>query len=111
MHGVVAVLHEHSVELAELHGQSYASTRTQAIHVLAAFFPRRHIGCAAVAGKDLAFFKVDVDRMVPARAGILQSPDFTRARCGRRGNPAIVGLQQWCRHLSLRPTDLYRSDR
>src|ERR1051326_6221364 len=93
MHGVVAVLHEHSVELAELHGQSYASTRTQAIHVLTAFFPRRHISCAAVAGKDLAFFKVDVNRMVPTCASILECPDFTRARCGSSGNPSVVGLQ------------------
>src|SRR5882724_10954409 len=93
MHGVVAVLHEHSVELAELHGESYASTRTQTIHVFAAFFPRRHIGCAAIAGKNLTLFKVDVNRMIPSCAGILQSPDFTGARCGRRGDPAIVSLQ------------------
>src|SRR5258708_538914 len=93
MHGVVAVFHEHSEELAELHGESYASTWTQAIHVLAASLPRWHIGCAPVAGKNLAFFKVDVNRMIPAAAGVLESPDFARTRCGRRGDPAIVGLQ------------------
>ena len=93
MHGVVAMLHEHSVEFTELHGKGYASTWTKAIHVLAAFFPRGHIGCAAVAGEDLAFFKMDVDGVIPAGAGVLQRPDLPRARCGRRGDPAVIGLQ------------------
>ncbi len=93
MHCVVAMLHEHSEEFAELHGKSYASTWTQTIHVFAAFFPRRHIGCAAIAGKNLAFFKVDVDWVVPSCTGVLERPDFTRARCRGSGNPSIVSLE------------------
>src|ERR1043166_1593339 len=93
MHGVVAVLHEHSVELTELHGEGYASARTQTIYVLAAALPRRHIGCAAVAGQNLAFFKVNVDRMVPAGAAILECPELACARSRRRSDPAVIGGQ------------------
>src|SRR5258708_20961598 len=37
--GVMAVLHVHAAPVAELHGQGYASPRTQTINVFAAFFP------------------------------------------------------------------------
>src|SRR6185437_14253276 len=69
-----------------------ASTRTQTINVLAALFPRRNIACAAVAGENPAFFKVDVDRVIPAAAAVLQRPDFTRAVARRRrdASPACV---------------------
>src|SRR5215475_15384450 len=93
MHGVVAMLHEHSVELTELHGKGHASAWTETIHVLAAALPCRHIGCAAVAGQDLAFFKVNVDRMIPACAAILECPDLPRARRGCSGDPAVVGRE------------------
>src|SRR6185312_5136404 len=79
MHGVVAVLHEHAAPIAELHGQGYAASGTQAIHVLAAFFPGRNVRSFSVPGQDLAFFKVDVDRVIPAAATVLQRPDFTRS--------------------------------
>src|SRR5258708_35830683 len=75
--GVMAVLHVHAAPVAELHGQGYASPRTQTINVFAAFFPCGNVGGAAVAGQDLAFFEVDVDRVIPATATVDQGPDFT----------------------------------
>src|SRR5690242_16334373 len=91
MHGVVAVLHEHSIEFTELHGEGYGSCRTQTIDVFAAALPRGHIRRAAIAGKNLAFFKVDVNRMVPTTAGIDERPDLARSGLRCCGNSAIVG--------------------
>src|SRR5215831_2058538 len=92
MHRVVAVLHEHAAPIPELHGKSHASTRTQAIDVFAALFPGRNVSSATVAGQDLAFFKVDVDRVIPAAAAVLQRPDFTRSvtRSRRNASPTRV---------------------
>src|SRR5579864_6924222 len=97
VHCVVAVLHEHSTPVAELHGQGHASTRTQAIDVFAALFPSRNVSSATVAGKDLAFFKVDVDRVVPSAAAVLQSPDLTRSVTRSRGDTSPAGVQ----HLAI----------
>src|ERR1700756_1768662 len=93
VNGVVAVLHVHSTPVTELHGQGHASTRPQAVHVFTTLFPSRHIGCAAVTGKDLTFFKVNVNRVIPSTTSILQGPDFTSAELRRRGNTAKAGIQ------------------
>src|SRR5437899_2430536 len=92
MHCVVAVLHEHATPIAELHGQSHASARTQTIHVLAALLPRRNVSSATVPGQDLAFFKVDVDRVVPSAAAVLQGPDFARAEGRSCGETTEAGI-------------------
>src|SRR5256885_3887752 len=76
VHRVVAVLHEHSAEVAELHGDGDAARGAEAVHVLAAALPRRHVAQAAIAGEDLAFLEVDVDRVIPATAAGLQGPDL-----------------------------------
>ena len=70
MRGVVAVLHEHPRELPELHGDGNTSTGMEAIGVLAAPLPRRHIAEAAVAGEDLALFEMGMDRVIPASATV-----------------------------------------
>src|SRR6185312_6483360 len=97
MHGVVAVLHEHPAPIAELHGQSHASTRTQTIDVFAALFPCRDIAGAAIAGQDLAFFKVDVDWVIPSAATVPECPDFASAIFRSCRNASEAGIQ----HLAV----------
>src|SRR5690242_12648280 len=63
------------------------------IHILATLFPRRHVGSLAVAGQDLAFFKVDVDRVIPATATVLNGPDFARAVARRSRNAAPARVE------------------
>src|SRR5471032_1637565 len=67
---VVAVLHVHAAPIAELQGDGDAAAGTQTINVLAAKFPRWYVAGAAVAGQDLAFFEVDVDRVIPTAATV-----------------------------------------
>src|SRR5579859_1689463 len=93
----MAVLHEHAAPIAELHGQSHAAAGTQTIHVFAAFFPGRNVSSATVAGQDLAFFKVDVDRVIPSAAAVLQSPDLARSVTRSRGDTSPAGVQ----HLAV----------
>src|SRR6478609_122584 len=94
---VMAVLHEHAAPIAELHGQGHASTRTQAIDVLAAFLPSRNVSSATVTGQDLAFFKVDVDRVIPTAATVLQCPHFAGTVGWGCGDTAEAGIQ----HLAV----------
>src|SRR6478672_5010298 len=79
MNCVVAVLHKHAAPIAELHGDGYAAAWTQAIHVFAALFPGRNVSSATVAGQDLAFFKVDVNGVVPSAATVAEFPHLARA--------------------------------
>src|SRR5947209_13209104 len=92
VYGIVAVLHEHAAPVTELHGQGHAAARTQTIDVFTAFFPCRNVAGAAVPGQNLAFLKVNVNRMIPAAAAILQRPDFTRAELGCSRDAAEIGL-------------------
>src|SRR5207302_6784855 len=64
MGGVVAVLHEHSAPIAELHRERDASVRAEPIHVLAALLPRRDVISTAHTGQDLTFFDMEVDRLI-----------------------------------------------
>src|SRR3989449_4379764 len=91
--GVVAVLHEHSAEVPELHGDLDASVRAQAIDVLAPFLPGRHVARAAVAFEDLPLLEVDVDRMIPAAAVVHQVPDLAGAEPRRRRDPPEVRVE------------------
>src|SRR5579864_144064 len=91
---VMAVLHEHAAPIAELHGDGDAAAWTQTIHVFAALLPRRHVRSAAVAGQDLAFFKVDVNGMVPSAATVLQCPHFARAVLRQRRDAAEAGVER-----------------
>jgi len=50
---------------------------------------------AAVPGQYLAFFKVDVDWMIPAAATVLECPDFAGAKPLRRGETTKAGVQHW----------------
>src|SRR5262249_59129683 len=43
VHGVVAVLHEHPLEVAELHGDGDGSARPEAVDILAALLPWPHL--------------------------------------------------------------------
>src|SRR5512140_568465 len=94
VHRVVAVLHVHSAEVAQLHQQGHASARAQAVDVLAAALPGGNVGGAAVAGDDLAFLEVDVDGVIPAAAAVLQRPLLegvgAAARSGRDAAVARV---------------------
>src|SRR5438309_7833715 len=92
MHRVVTMLHEHAAPVTELHGQGYASTRTQTVHIFAALLPCRNVAGTAVPGQDLAFFEVDMDRVIPASATVLQRPDFTRAELGRSRDTSEISL-------------------
>src|ERR1051326_3503603 len=94
VNSVVAMLHEHAAEIAELHGQSDAAARTQSINILAALLPCRYVGSTAVPRQNLAFFKMDVDRVVPATASVLESPDFARPELGRSRDASIVGVER-----------------
>src|SRR6185312_124904 len=92
VHRVMAVLHEHAAKVAELHGQCHAAAWTQTIYVLPSLLPSRNITGASVSSEDLAFFKVDVNGMVPSASTVLQSPDFARAETRRRGNASVIGV-------------------
>src|SRR5215472_15488126 len=91
MHGVVAVLHEHPAPIAELHADDHVPVHAQAVDVLAAALRRRRR--LSVAGDDLAFFKVDVDGMVPIES-TLQSPLLGGCESGLRRDAPEVGLQR-----------------
>src|SRR5712691_6974855 len=93
VHGVVAVLHEHAAEVPELQRDGHTSPGAQTIDVFAALLPWRHVARTPVAGKDLAFLEVDVDRVIPATAAVLQRPDLARAHLGRRRNPPDARVQ------------------
>src|SRR4051812_9180774 len=93
VHRVVAVLHEHSAEVAELHGEGHAARRTEPVDVLAALLPRRHVRGAAVPGEDLAFLEVDVDRVIPSAAAVLDRPDLASPVLGSSRDAAEVGVQ------------------
>ena len=82
MHGVVAVLHKHAAPVAELHGNGHCAILFQTVNILAASLRLRNVAEAAVAGEDLAFFKVDVDRVVPVKASF-QDPDLAGAELRR----------------------------
>ena len=84
VHSVVAMLHEHAAEVAELHSEGDTAPWPQPIDVLAALLPCRYVAGAAVAGEDLALLKVDVDRVIPAAAAIFQGPDFAGPVVRRR---------------------------
>src|SRR5262249_1141001 len=56
--GVVAVLHEHPAKISELHRDLDTSVRAEAIDVLAALLPGRHVAGAAVALEDLPLLEV-----------------------------------------------------
>src|SRR5436190_21314375 len=93
MYGVVAMLHEHAAPVAELHGQGDAASRPQAVDVFASCFPGRNVGSASVAGKDLPFLKVNVDRVVPAAAGIRECPYLARAKLRGSGDTGKVRVE------------------
>src|SRR3954470_1759705 len=93
VHRVVAVLHEHSAEVAELHGEGHAARRTEPVDVLAALLPRRHVRGAAVAGEDLAFLEVDVDGVIPSAAAVLDRPDLASPVPGSSRDASEVGVQ------------------
>src|SRR5689334_6729787 len=93
MDSIVAMLHEHAAPVAELHGQGHAATWPQTVDIFASGFPGRDVGSASVAGKDLPFFKVDMDRVVPAAAGIGERPYLACAEFWRGGNAAKVRVE------------------
>src|SRR5437660_2022120 len=68
VYGVVAVLHEHAAPVTELHGQGHAAAGPQTVDVFTALLPCRNVARTAVPGQDLAFFKVNVDGVIPAAA-------------------------------------------
>src|SRR5712671_2995953 len=100
--GVVAVLHEHPAEVAELHGDGDAPTGAEPVDVLASLLPGRHRVRIAVAVEDLPLLEVDVDRVVPAAAAVLQVPDLAGAVAGPGRDAAVVGVE--------RPTLVVRLD-
>ena len=91
---VVAVLDIGTCELAEanchLHHRAAVGLRADAIDVLAgvAFPDRRR---PAVAGENLPFLEVDMNRVAPASAVALDAPDFPRAHLRGSGNALDVG--------------------
>src|SRR5512140_523534 len=99
VHRVVAVLHVHSAEVAELHPQGHAAARPQPVDVLAPPLPGGNVGRAAVAGDDLALLEVDVDGVVPAAAAVLQHPRLGGGgvASGSGGDASVVRVQ----HASL----------
>src|SRR5262249_52748412 len=90
VHGVVAMLHEHPAEVAELQRDGPLPARAQSPYVLATLLPRRNVGRAAVARQRLALLEMDVDRMVPAAAAVAQRPDLAGAEARRRRDSAEV---------------------
>src|SRR6476620_5002477 len=93
MHGVVAMLHEHAAPVTELHGDGDSATLFQPVNIFAASLCLRNVGEAAVAGKDLPFFKVDVDWVVPVEASF-EDPYLAGAELRRRRDPAEIGLER-----------------
>src|SRR5881397_157762 len=79
VHGVMAVLHEHAAEVAELHRDRHGAAGMQAIHVLPPLLSGWNVGCASVPRQNLPLLEMDVNGMIPAAAAVLQRPDFTRA--------------------------------
>src|SRR5689334_9913388 len=96
VHRVVAVLHVHSAEVAELHPQGHASAGTEPVDVLAPLLPGGNVGRAAVAGDDLALLEVDVDGVVPAAAAVLQEPRLGGGGVapGSGGDAPVVRVQR-----------------
>src|SRR5215510_12553170 len=91
VHGVVAVLHEHPTPVAELQRDVNGAVGAQPPDVLAALLPGRDVRRFAVASQRLALLEVDVDRVVPTTAAVLQVPDLACTVAGRRRYPAEVG--------------------
>src|SRR5215813_15553434 len=87
------MLHEHAAPIAELHRQGDASSRAQPVDILAALLPGWNVCGASIASQDLSFFKMNMNGMVPAAAGIHQGPYFTRTEARRRGDTAKVRIQ------------------
>src|SRR5262245_26295886 len=91
--GVVAVLHEHPAPVSELQRDGDAAVRPEPIDVLASPFPRRHLVGTSVASEDLALLEMNVDRVIPATAVILQSPDLASAVLWGGGDPPEVCIE------------------
>src|SRR5882672_8652495 len=106
VHGVVAVLHEHPAEVAELHGDRDAPSRAKPIDILASPLRGRDGVRISVAVEDLALLEVDVDRVVPSAAAVLQDPRLAGAVSGRGRDAAIVRVE----HLTVVRLDAPRSD-
>src|SRR5262249_42971645 len=66
---------------------------TKPINVLAAPLPRRHLAGTSIAGEDLPFLEVDVDRVIPAPAVVLQGPDLAGAIFWRCRDPTEVRVE------------------
>src|SRR5947209_1561675 len=94
MNGVVAMLHEGSTPIPELHRKRDTSTGTKTIHVLSPSLPRRNLGRISIARQDLTFLEVDVNRVIPPAASVLQGPDLAGAvfRCGR--DSSKIGVER-----------------
>src|SRR5262245_40765710 len=100
MHGVVAVLHEHAAPVPELHGNGDTAAGAEAVDILAATLPQWDVTGFPIAGENLTLLKVDVDRVIPATATVLQCPDLARPvfrRCRdatevRSEHGAAIGL-------------------
>src|SRR5437879_6105058 len=90
MCGVVAVLHEHPSKVPELQRDRDVTARAQPPDVLPAALRCRDIARLAVAGEGLALLEVDVDRVIPATAAVIQVPDLARAGARRRRDPPEV---------------------
>src|SRR5260370_30606795 len=91
MHGVVAVLHEHPAPIAELHPDDHVAVRTQAIDILTSALRRRWR--LSIPGDDLAFFKMDVNGVVPVKSA-LQGPLFGSCESWLRRDAPEVRLQR-----------------
>src|SRR5260370_30436816 len=89
MHGVVAVLHEHPAPIAELHPDDHVAVRTQAIDILTSALRRRWR--LSIPGDDLAFFKMDVNGVVPVKSA-LQGPLFRSGESWLRRDAPEVRL-------------------
>src|SRR5260370_5075687 len=91
MNGVVAVLDEHPAPIAELHPDDEVGVRKQAIDILRSALRRRWR--LAIPGDDLAFFKMDVNGVVPVKSA-LQGPLFGSGESWLRRDAPEVRLQR-----------------
>jgi hypothetical protein len=66
MDSVVTMFHKHAAPISELHRNSDAATWPEPIYILSALFPCWHIASLAIARENLAFFKMNMNGMIPA---------------------------------------------
>src|SRR5260370_17548147 len=99
----MAVLDEHPRKFAVLHGHGDSAARMESINILATALPRRHIAETSVASEDLAFFEMNVNRVIPTSPAIDKCPDLASAHLGRSRNLVVVGREALATISSDRP--------